>query len=221
MAEDLHVVMVQKLDIPSENIQYLKVSYLLQQPFKQFASNRSADWITVDVVVHWVVEIAQAHDVSLKVFSPYSALTAAFMWLYIILLEMARKGSGPHLKGSMEIMLQEYQMRKGLLRFLMFVKHWPYVLGRNKILPSSGLRMRWEPQMETLWHPSIRGYLFHSVWGTVIEASQFGHCLVVLPFTIDQPLNARLLVEKDLAVEADRNGDGSFSRPMLWSSYGV
>lgn len=31
----------------------------------------------------------------------------------------------------MEIMLQEYQMRKGLLRFLMFVKHWPYVLAMN------------------------------------------------------------------------------------------
>ncbi|KAG6778631.1 hypothetical protein POTOM_014969 [Populus tomentosa] len=99
MAVNLHIVMVpcgnsiaelkttkiscqkvQKLDIQSEKIQYLKVSYLLQQPFKQFVSNRSADWIIADVIVHWVVEIAQAHDVSLKVFSPCSASTAAFMW---------------------------------------------------------------------------------------------------------------------------------------------
>jgi UDP-N-acetylglucosamine:LPS N-acetylglucosamine transferase len=75
--------------------------------------------------------------------------------------------------------------------------------------------MRWEPQMETLWHPSIRGSLFHSGWGSVIETLQFGHCLVVLPFIIDQPLNARLLVEKDLAVKVDRNGDGSFSRDAI------
>jgi hypothetical protein len=75
--------------------------------------------------------------------------------------------------------------------------------------------MRWEPQMETLWHPSIRGSLFHSGWGSVIETLQFGHCLVVLPFIIDQPLNARLLVEKDLVVEVDRNGNGSFSRDAI------
>ena len=45
----------------------------------------------------------------------------------------------------------------------------------------------------------------------MIETLQFGHCLVVLPFINDQPLNARLLVEKGLAVEVKRNEDGSFS----------
>ena len=39
------------------------------------------------------------------------------------------------------------------------------------------------------------------------------HCL--FPFIIDQPLNTRLLVEKALAVEVDRNGDGSFSRDAI------
>ena len=34
----------------------------------------------------------------------------------------------------------------------------------------------------------------------------------MLPFIIDQPLNARLLEEKGMAVEVKRRGDGSFSR---------
>ena len=53
--------------------------------------------------------------------------------------------------------------------------------------------------------------LFHAGWGSVIETLQFGHCLVVLPFVIDQPLNARLLVEKGLVVEVERKEDGSFT----------
>ncbi|KAE8700955.1 putative polygalacturonase-like [Hibiscus syriacus] len=70
----------------------------------------------------------------------------------------------------------------------------------------------WAPQMEILGHPSIGGSLFHSGWGSVIETLQFGHSLVVLPFVIDQPLNARLLVDKGLAVEIERSEDGSFGR---------
>ncbi|KAK1560960.1 hypothetical protein Q3G72_032843 [Acer saccharum] len=70
----------------------------------------------------------------------------------------------------------------------------------------------WAPQLEILGHPSIGGSLFHSGWGSVIEILQFGHCLVVLPLIIDQPLNARILVEKGLAVEVERREDGSFTR---------
>ncbi|XP_057967452.1 putative UDP-rhamnose:rhamnosyltransferase 1 [Malania oleifera] len=70
--------------------------------------------------------------------------------------------------------------------------------------------MGWAPQMEILAHPSIGGSLFHAGWGSAIEALQFGHCLVVLPFIIDQGLNARLLVEKGLGVEVERGEDGTF-----------
>ena len=76
----------------------------------------------------------------------------------------------------------------------------------------------WAPQMEILAHPSIGGSLFHSGWGSVIETLQFGHCLVVLPFIIDQGLNARLLVEKGLAVEIERGEDGSFRREDISKS---
>nr|XP_011470486.1 PREDICTED: soyasaponin III rhamnosyltransferase-like [Fragaria vesca subsp. vesca] len=76
----------------------------------------------------------------------------------------------------------------------------------------------WVPQMEILGHPSIGGSLFHSGWGSVIETLQFGHCLVVLPIIFDQPLNARLLVEKGLAAEVKRNEDGSLSREEIAKS---
>ncbi|XP_020217027.1 putative UDP-rhamnose:rhamnosyltransferase 1 [Cajanus cajan] len=70
----------------------------------------------------------------------------------------------------------------------------------------------WIPQEEILAHPSIGGSLIHSGWGSVIETLQFGLSLVVLPFIIDQPLNARFLVDKGLAIEVNRNEDGSFTR---------
>ncbi|KAL7238949.1 hypothetical protein ACSBR2_004945 [Camellia fascicularis] len=69
----------------------------------------------------------------------------------------------------------------------------------------------WAPQIEILAHPSIGGSLFHAGWGSVIETLQFGHCMVVLPQIFDQPLNARLLVEKGLAIEVKRGDDGSFN----------
>lgn len=70
----------------------------------------------------------------------------------------------------------------------------------------------WAPQLEILGHSSIGGSLFHAGWGSIIETLEFGHSLVVLPFVIDQPLNARLLVDKGLGVEIERSEDGSFSR---------
>ncbi|KAM1019348.1 hypothetical protein ACFX13_041437 [Malus domestica] len=73
----------------------------------------------------------------------------------------------------------------------------------------------WVPQIEILGHPSVGGSLFHSGWGSVIETLQFGHVLVVLPLIIDQPLNARLLEDKGLAVEVKCSGDGSFSKDEI------
>lgn len=82
----------------------------------------------------------------------------------------------------------------------------------NKPSEKGIVSIGWAPQLELLSHPSIGGSLFHSGWGSVIETLQYGHCLIVLPFIADQGLNARLLVEKGLAVEVDRKEDGSFTR---------
>ncbi|GLT84663.1 hypothetical protein SLE2022_028800 [Rubroshorea leprosula] len=86
-------------------------------------------------------------------------------------------------------------------------------LGFSEHISSRGVvQLGWAPQLEILGHPSIGGSLFHAGWGSIIETPQFGHCLVVLPFIIDQPLNARVLVEKGLAKEIERGEDGTFSR---------
>ncbi|XP_027907052.1 putative UDP-rhamnose:rhamnosyltransferase 1 [Vigna unguiculata] len=78
--------------------------------------------------------------------------------------------------------------------------------------------MGWIPQQQVLAHPCIGGSLFHSGWGSAIESLQFGHALVVLPFIADQPLNARFLVEKGLAIEVKRSADGSFTRNDIATS---
>lgn len=70
----------------------------------------------------------------------------------------------------------------------------------------------WAPQREILAHAAIGGSFFHAGWGSIIEAMQFGHVLVFLPLIIDQPLNARLLEEKELGIEVERGMDGAFSR---------
>ncbi|KAA8516083.1 hypothetical protein F0562_019262 [Nyssa sinensis] len=76
----------------------------------------------------------------------------------------------------------------------------------------------WAPQVEILGHPSVGGSLFHSGWGSVIETLQYGHCLVVLPFIVDQGLNARLLEEKGLATEVPRSEGGAFNRDGIAKS---
>ncbi|KAK9280615.1 hypothetical protein L1049_014310 [Liquidambar formosana] len=88
----------------------------------------------------------------------------------------------------------------------------------NRTAGKGVVSIGWAPQLEILAHPSIGGSLCHSGWGSVIETLQYGHCLVVLPFIFDQGLNARLLVEKGLAVEIDRSEDGSFSRDDIAKS---
>ena len=77
--------------------------------------------------------------------------------------------------------------------------------------------MGWAPQMEILARPSIGGSLLHSGWGSVIETLQFGHCPIVLPFVIDQGLNARLLVEKGKGLKrAGRAGPRAFLNKPKW-----
>ncbi|XP_022757422.1 putative UDP-rhamnose:rhamnosyltransferase 1 [Durio zibethinus] len=335
------------VDIPFEKVQYLKIAYdLLRHPVKQFISDQRPDWIFVDAIPYWVVEIAQEHQIPLINFSVYSASVCAFLgnptsltgdgqkrrrfspesltsppeWFdfssslayprflatgmhegfygenasgisdaervakiiqaskafavrtcpeyeseYLNTLEkiivkpvfpiglllpekpQGRRittdnswteifewldvqkpksvvfvGFGSECKLSKE---QIHEIANGLelsgLPFLWALRKPDWALTDLDALPS-GFSERthgrgvvcfgWAPQLDILGHPSIGGSLFHAGWGSIIETLQFGHCLVVLPFTIDQPLNARLLVEKGLAVEIERSEDGSFSR---------
>nr|QPG43060.1 URT [Rehmannia glutinosa] len=80
------------------------------------------------------------------------------------------------------------------------------------------VQIGWAPQRDILGHRSIGGSLFHAGWASIIETMIYGHCLVLLPFVIAQPLDTRLLVEKGLAVEVDRAEDGSFNRDDIANS---
>lgn len=122
-----------------------------------------------------------------------------------------------------------YGLELSELPFLWALRKPSWAIGEDVdgVLPagfsdrSSGkgiVSMGWAPQKEILAHPSVGGSLFHSGWGSVIETLQFGHSLILLPFIIDQGLNARLLVEKGLGVEIEREEDGSFRREEIAKS---
>ncbi|XP_050205612.1 UDP-glycosyltransferase 91A1-like [Mercurialis annua] len=70
----------------------------------------------------------------------------------------------------------------------------------------------WAPQLKILAHDSVGGFLTHSGWSSVVEASQYARPLILLTFLFDQGINARLLEEKKMGYPIPRNEfDGSFT----------
>ncbi|KAG8383621.1 hypothetical protein BUALT_Bualt04G0033100 [Buddleja alternifolia] len=77
----------------------------------------------------------------------------------------------------------------------------------------------WAPQLKILSHDSVGGFLSHCGWSSIVEALMFGHPLITLPFLVDQGLNSRVVVEKQLGHEIPRNEeDGSYTRNSVADS---
>lgn len=80
----------------------------------------------------------------------------------------------------------------------------------------------WAPQTQLLAHDSVGAFLTHCGWSSIIEGLQFGRPLVMLPFVLDQGLNARVMEQKKVGIEIPRNNrDGSFNKISVAQSLKV
>lgn len=69
----------------------------------------------------------------------------------------------------------------------------------------------WAPQTKILSHPSIFAFVSHCGMSSTIESVYFGVPIIGIPVKLDQPLNARLMVEAGVGVEVVRDENGDFS----------
>ncbi|KAM3360214.1 hypothetical protein P3S68_019926 [Capsicum galapagoense] len=71
---------------------------------------------------------------------------------------------------------------------------------------------KFAPQSRILNHPSTGGFISHCGWNSVMESIDFGVPIIAMPIHLDQPMNARLVVELGVAVEIVRDDDGKIHR---------
>ncbi|KAL9419240.1 hypothetical protein AB3S75_037069 [Citrus x aurantiifolia] len=73
----------------------------------------------------------------------------------------------------------------------------------------------WAPQMKILGHPSIKGFVSHCGWSSVMESMKFGVPIIAMPMHVDQPLNARLVEDVGIGLEVRRNKCGRIQREEM------
>ncbi|PWA85360.1 beta-D-glucosyl crocetin beta-1,6-glucosyltransferase [Artemisia annua] len=66
----------------------------------------------------------------------------------------------------------------------------------------------WAPQAKILKHKSIGGFVSHCGWNSVLEAMKYGVPIIAMPMHLDQPINARLVVDVGVGVEVVRVAKG-------------
>ncbi|XP_075504270.1 mogroside IIIx synthase-like [Primulina tabacum] len=70
----------------------------------------------------------------------------------------------------------------------------------------------WAPQAKILAHKSVGAFVSHCGTSSIIESFYFGVPVIAVPLKLDQPLNARLVVETGSGVEVARDEDGNLRR---------
>lgn len=73
----------------------------------------------------------------------------------------------------------------------------------------------WAPQLRILGHSSIGGFLSHCGWSSVMEGLKLGVPIIAMPMHLDQPLNAKLIVDAGAGEEAVRDKDGNIDRHQV------
>ncbi|KAL3505720.1 hypothetical protein ACH5RR_031102 [Cinchona calisaya] len=70
----------------------------------------------------------------------------------------------------------------------------------------------WAPQAKILEHSSTGGFVSHCGWNSTMESLYCGVPLIAMPRHLDQPINARLLVELGVGIEVLRGDNGQIKR---------
>ncbi|KAL8533235.1 hypothetical protein ACS0TY_009568 [Phlomoides rotata] len=73
----------------------------------------------------------------------------------------------------------------------------------------------WAPQAKILRHPSIGGFVSHCGWNSLKESIEFGVPIIGMPMHLDQPMNAKLVLELGVGVEVKRDGNGRLQREEI------
>ncbi|KAK1396632.1 Flavanone 7-O-glucoside 2''-O-beta-L-rhamnosyltransferase-like [Heracleum sosnowskyi] len=75
----------------------------------------------------------------------------------------------------------------------------------------SGLILKgWAPQTMILGHSSTGCFLSHCGWSSINESMKFGVPIIGMPMKMDQPTNAKLVVEIGVGIEIVRDHEGKF-----------
>ncbi|MCD7458962.1 hypothetical protein HAX54_039713 [Datura stramonium] len=70
----------------------------------------------------------------------------------------------------------------------------------------------WAPQLRILEHSSIGGFVSHCGWSSVMEGLKLGVPIIAMPMHLDQPLNAKSIVDAGIGEEVVRDSDGNIDR---------
>ena len=76
-------------------------------------------------------------------------------------------------------------------------KEWVLPDGYEEVVKNRGMVVReWVDQREILMHESVKGFLSHCGWNSVLESISAGVPILAWPLMAEQPLNARMVVEE-------------------------